>query len=88
MNTENVQIRHRILQIFNIEVKQLQSQCIPLNLRLFTLYFTHAPWCCIMLCETHMLKMTAAQVKHHVSFCHTFPQINIKVLICTTNLWG
>jgi len=41
-------------KIFNIKVKQLQPQFIPLNLCLFPLYFKHAPWCCIMLCETHI----------------------------------
>lgn len=39
-----------------------------------------------MLCETHMLKMTAAQLERHVISCHTFSQINIKVFICTTDM--
>jgi hypothetical protein len=59
---------HMILQITEIKVKCIQSQRIPLNHRLFALFFTRAP-------RNALWKPMTSPFERDVISRHNFPQI-------------
>ena len=76
---------HRLLQITDSRVQQLQAQHAAFNTRFFTLYMTHVPQSCVTLREMHMCELTAVQSA--VISWHAFPQINTELLVCTWDHW-
>ena len=46
------------------------------------------PWQCVKLCKVHMWQYMAVQLGYDFLSCHTLPQINVQLSICTSDKKG